>query len=237
MGEDVSLLGQVTEPETYIVDDSMLIPPLSPEEAHAVEVTRGPNIKFLPVPDVPERHLVAGVSLKARDNVSTDDITPASAEFSSMRSNIPLMSQYCYARYAPDFAARAREMGSSVIIGGENYGQGSSREHAAINPMYLGVKCVIAKSIARIHKGNLVNHGVIPMLFADPAAYDSIDQMDMLEFPALLEQIPSRRVTVRNTTKHFEFEAVLDLTDNEIEVVLAGGQLRYLKKQLDAQEN
>lgn len=237
MGEDVSLLGQVTEPETYIVDDSMLIPPLPPEEAHAVEVTRGPNIKFLPVPDVPERHLVAGVSLKARDNVSTDDITPASAEFSSMRSNIPLMSQYCYARYAPDFAARAREMGSSVIIGGENYGQGSSREHAAINPMYLGVKCVIAKSIARIHKGNLVNHGVIPMLFADPAAYDSIDQMDMLEFPALLEQIPSRRVTVRNTTKHFEFEAVLDLTDNEIEVVLAGGQLRYLKKQLDAQEN
>lgn len=237
MGEDVSLLGQVTEPETYIVDDSMLIPPLPPEEAHAVEVTRGPNIKFLPVPDVPERHLVAGVSLKARDNVSTDDITPASAEFSSMRSNIPLMSQYCYARYAPDFAARAREMGSSVIVGGENYGQGSSREHAAINPMYLGVKCVIAKSIARIHKGNLVNHGVIPMLFADPAAYDSIDQMDMLEFPALLEQIPSRRVTVRNTTKHFEFEAVLDLTDNEIEVVLAGGQLRYLKKQLDAQEN
>lgn len=237
MGERVVVLNSITEPDRYIVDDSMLIAPLSPEEAEKVEITRGPNIKFLPVPDVPEQHLKAGVSLKARDNVTTDDITPASAEFSSMRSNIPLMSQYCYTRYDPTFAARAKEMGTSIIIGGENYGQGSSREHAAINPMYLGVKCVIAKSIARIHKGNLVNHGVIPMLFADPAAYDSIDQMDELEIDGLLDQIPTRHITVKNLTKHFEFEAVLDMTDNELEVVLAGGQLRYLKKQLEQQEN
>ena len=236
MGERVVVLNSITEPDHYIVDDSMLIAPLSPEEAEKVEITRGPNIKFLPVPDVPEQHLKAGVSLKARDNVTTDDITPASAEFSSMRSNIPLMSQYCYTRYDPTFAARAKEMGTSIIIGGENYGQGSSREHAAINPMYLGVKCVIAKSIARIHKGNLVNHGVIPMLFADPAAYDSIDQMDELEIDGLLDQIPTRHITVKNLTKHFEFEAVLDMTDNELEVVLAGGQLRYLKKQLEQQE-
>lgn len=237
MGERVVVLNSITEPDHYIVDDSMLIAPLSPEEAEKVEITRGPNIKFLPVPDVPEQHLKAGVSLKARDNVTTDDITPASAEFSSMRSNIPLMSQYCYTRYDPAFAARAKEMGTSIIIGGENYGQGSSREHAAINPMYLGVKCVIAKSIARIHKGNLVNHGVIPMLFADPAAYDSIDQMDELEIDGLLDQIPTRHITVKNLTKHFEFEAILDMTDNELEVVLAGGQLRYLKKQLEQQEN
>lgn len=235
MGDQVSILNSITEPEQYIVDDSLLIPPLPPEKAAEVQVTRGPNIKFLPVPDVPAEHLRAGVSLKARDNVTTDDITPASAEFSSMRSNIPLMSQYCYTRYDPSFAARAKEMGTSVIIGGENYGQGSSREHAAINPMYLGVKCVIAKSIARIHKGNLVNHGVIPMLFKDPAAYDSIDQMDELEIKNLPEQIPTRHILVRNLTKHFEFEALLDLTDNEIEVILAGGQLRYLKKQLEAQ--
>ena len=234
MGEDVARLAHITEPEHYIVDDSMILPPLSSKDAERVEVLRGPNIKFLPVPDVPERHLTAAVSLKTRDNVSTDDITPASAEFSSMRSNIPLMSQYCYARYDPTFSARAREMGISVIIGGENYGQGSSREHAAINPMYLGVKCVIAKSIARIHKGNLVNHGVIPMLFDDPAAYDSIDQMDVLEFVDLMGQLPRRRVTVKNVTKHFEFDAVLDLTDNELEVVMAGGQLRYLKNQLAA---
>ena len=237
MGDRLSVLNHITEPDHYMVDDSMLIPPLPPEEAEKVEITRGPNIKFLPVPDVPEQHLKAGVSLKARDNVSTDDITPASAEFSSMRSNIPLMSQYCYNRYDPTFAARAKEMGSSIIIGGENYGQGSSREHAAINPMYLGVKCVIAKSIARIHKGNLVNHGVIPMLFADPAAYDSIDQMDELEIDNLLDQIPTRRIKIKNLTKHFEFEALLDLTDNELEVILAGGQLRYLKKQLAEMEN
>ena len=237
MGERVSVLNNITEPEHYIVDDSMLIPPLPPEEAEKVEITRGPNIKFLPVPDVPQQHLKAGVSLKTRDNVTTDDITPASAEFSSMRSNIPLMSQYCYTRYDPTFAARAKEMGTSIIIGGENYGQGSSREHAAINPMYLGVKCVIAKSIARIHKGNLVNHGVIPMLFADPAAYDSIDQMDELEIENLLDQIPTRQITVKNLTKYFEFETVLDLTDSELDVILAGGQLRYLKKQLEEQEN
>jgi len=230
MGDGVAELQKVTEPEHYMVDDSMIIPPLPEEEAEKVEITRGPNIKFLPVPDVPEQHLSCGVSLKTLDNVSTDDITPASAEFSSMRSNIPLMSQYCYHRYAPTFAARAKEMGQSIIVGGENYGQGSSREHAAINPMYLGVKCVIAKSIARIHKGNLVNHGIIPMLFADGAAYDSIDEGDVLEVENLLDQIPTRKVTVKNTTKHFEFEVNLDLTNDEVAVVLAGGQLRYLEK-------
>jgi len=233
LGENVKELANIHEPDAYIVDDSMLIPPLPPEEAEKVEITRGPNIKFLPVPDVPEQVLDVPVSLKTLDNVSTDDITPASAEFSSMRSNIPLMSQYCYHRYAPDFAARAKELGKSIIIGGENYGQGSSREHAAINPMFLGVKCVIAKSIARIHKGNLVNHGIIPMLFEDPAAYDSIDQGDELRIENLLDQIPTRRVTVKDVTKHFEFTVKLDLTDNEIEVVLAGGQLRFLKKQLE----
>ena len=232
MGEEVSVLDGIAEPKEYIVDDSMILPPLPPEEAKNVEIVRGPNIKFLPVPDVPQSSLTAAVSLKAGDNVSTDDITPASAEFSSMRSNIPLMSKYCYARYDPGFAERARQMGESVIIGGENYGQGSSREHAAINPMYLGVKCVIAKSIARIHKGNLVNHGVIPMLFENPAVYDSVDLGDVLEFRRLTEQLPERRVTVHNATKHFDFDVLLDLTENELEVVLAGGQLRFLKKRL-----
>ena len=236
MGGDVSILDGIAEPKEYIVDDSMILPPLPTEEAKNVEIVRGPNIKFLPVPDVPQSSLTAAVSLKAGDNVSTDDITPASAEFSSMRSNIPLMSKYCYARYDPGFAERARQMGESVIIGGENYGQGSSREHAAINPMYLGVKCVIAKSIARIHKGNLVNHGVIPMLFENPAVYDSVDLGDVLEFRRLTEQLPERRVTVHNATKHFDFDVLLDLTENELEVVLAGGQLRFLKKRLDEAE-
>lgn len=232
MGEDVKILGDIHEPDAYEVDDSMIIKPLPEEEAKKVEIVRGPNIKPLPIPDVPENNLVAPVSLKGGNNISTDDITPASAEFSSMRSNIPLMSQYCYHRYAPDFAARAKELGKSIIIGGENYGQGSSREHAAINPMYLGVKCVIAKSIARIHKGNLVNHSIIPMIFANPDDYDKIDLFDELSIENLLEQIPTRKVIVKDITKNFSFEVNLDLTDNEVEVVLCGGQLRYLKKQL-----
>ena len=231
-GEDVKILGDIHEPDAYEVDDSMIIKPLPEEEAKKVEIVRGPNIKPLPIPDVPENNLVAPVSLKGGNNISTDDITPASAEFSSMRSNIPLMSQYCYHRYAPDFAARAKELGKSIIIGGENYGQGSSREHAAINPMYLGVKCVIAKSIARIHKGNLVNHGIIPMIFANPDDYEKIDLFDELSIENLLEQIPTRKVVVKDITKNFSFEVNLDLTDNEVEVVLCGGQLRYLKKQL-----
>lgn len=236
MGEDVKELAKIKEPEEYLIDDSMIIKPLPIEEAKKVEIVKGPNIKFLPIPEAPQQHLCVPVSLKTLDNVSTDDITPASAEFSSMRSNIPLMSQYCYHRYAPDFAARAKEMGRSIIVGGENYGQGSSREHAAINPMYLGVKAVIAKSIARIHKGNLVNHGIIPMLFADPSDYDKIDQEDELEFNNLLDQIPTRKVTVTDKTKGFDFEVNLDLSDNEVEVVLSGGQLAYLKKQLAEQE-
>lgn len=232
LGENIGILGTIREPEEYPVDDSQLIHPLSLEEASKVEIIRGPGIAPLPIPDAPEQHLECKVSLKTVDNITTDDITPASAEFSSMRSNIPLMSQYCYCRYDPDFAARAKALGKSIIIGGENYGQGSSREHAAINPMYLGVKAVIAKSMARIHKGNLINHGIIPMLFADPADYDRIDQMDDLEIDDLRDQIAKRRVLIRDKTRGFSFEAVLELSDSELEVILCGGQLRYLKEEL-----
>ena len=232
LGEDVAKLAEIHEPEVYPVDDSMIIKPLPEEEAKKVEVVKGPNIKFLPVPEQPTEHLCVPVSLKTVDNITTDDITPASAEFSSMRSNIPLMSQYCYHRYDPEFAARAKEMGHSIIIGGGNYGQGSSREHAAINPMYLGVRAVIAKSIARIHKGNLINHGIIPMIFEDPADYDKIEQGDELEINGLLEQMQTKEVEVRDNTKGVTFKARLELSDSELEVISCGGQLRYLKKQL-----
>ena len=232
LGEDVAKLAEIHEPEVYPVDDSMIIKPLPEEDAKKVEVVKGPNIKFLPVPEQPTEHLCVPVSLKTVDNITTDDITPASAEFSSMRSNIPLMSQYCYHRYDPEFAARAIEMGQSIIIGGENYGQGSSREHAAINPMYLAVRAVIAKSIARIHKGNLINHGIIPMIFEDPADYDKIEQGDELEINGLLEQMQTKEVEVRDNTKGVTFKARLELSDSELEVISCGGQLRYLKKQL-----
>ena len=232
LGSDLSILTEVKEPDEFPVDDSMIIEPLPEEEAKKVEIVRGPNIQPLPVPDAPEQHLQAQISLKTVDNITTDDITPASAEFSSMRSNIPLMSQYCYHRYDPEFAARAKAMGKSIIIGGENYGQGSSREHAAINPMYLGVKMVIAKSIARIHKGNLINHGIIPMVFADPADYDKLDMLDELEVEGLLDQMKTREVEIKDLTKGISFEAKLELSDNELEVILSGGQLRHLQKQL-----
>ncbi|MBS6955788.1 MAG: aconitate hydratase [Enterocloster asparagiformis] len=233
LGEDIVKLAAIQEPEEYPVDDSMIVKPLPLEEAKEVEIVRGPNIQPLPVPDAPEQHLKVQISLKTVDNITTDDITPASAEFSSMRSNIPLMSQYCYHRYDPSFAERARGMGKSIIIGGENYGQGSSREHAAINPMYLGVKAVIAKSIARIHKGNLLNHGIIPMVFADPADYDRMDMDDTLEIHNLPDQLQTREVEITNVTKDFTFKARLELSDSELEVISCGGQLRYLKRQLE----
>ena len=233
MGDGLPILGTIHEPDEYDINDNMILPPLPIEEARKVSVIKGPNIASLPVPEKPEENLAAPISLLGKDNISTDDITPASAELSSMRSNIPMMSQYCYMRYDPEFAERAKRMGKSIIIGGENYGQGSSREHAAINPMYLGVKCVIAKSIARIHRGNLINHGIVPMYFEDKADYDRLTLADELEIHAFPEQLKSGKVTIRNMTAGFDFTAVLDLSEEELETVLDGGQLRHLKKQLD----
>ena len=229
LGADTALLQTIKEPEAFPIDDSMLIQPLPAEEAAKVEIVRGPNIKPLPIPPVPEDHLKAAVSLKTVDNITTDDITPNTAELTAMRSNIPMMSKYCFMRYDADFAQRAKDMGQSIIIGGENYGQGSSREHAAINPMYLGVRVVIAKSLARIHRGNLINHGVIPMMFDDPAAYDMINQGDELEINNLREQIAEDKVTVRNLANGREFTCHLSLTPEEKDVVLAGGRLRYVR--------
>lgn len=228
MGPDVAQLAAIHEPEQYLVDDSMLLPPLPPEEAARVELVRGPNIQPLPVPEAPEDHLEAPVSLKAGDNVSTDDITPGQCRIFQHAVQHPADEPLLLPSLRPGLC----RTGKSIIAGGENYGQGSSREHAAINPMYLGVKCVLAKSIARIHKGNLVNHGIVPMLFADPADYDRIGQEDVLEIEHFRAQIAARRVTVRDKTRGFAFEAVLDLTDSEVQVVLCGGQLRYLKQQL-----
>lgn len=228
--DDVSVLADVKEPETYPINDNLFLQP--PADGKDVEIVRGPNIKPLPIADPPTDTLEAKVSLKARDNVSTDDITPASAQFSSMRSNMPAMAQYAFCRYDPDFAKRAQADGKSFIIGGENYGQGSSREHAAITPMYLGVKMVIAKSFARIHKGNLINHGVIPAVFADPAAYDHINLDDDLAITDLRDQMKKKSIEILNKTTGKSFAVKLELTDGEVETLLAGGKLRFYKAQL-----
>lgn len=235
--DEISILDNIVEPNHYEVDDSLIIKPLPLEEAKKVEIVKGPNIKYLPVPEAPKDEVLLPVSLKAKDNITTDDITPASAEFSSMRSNIPEMSKYCYLRYDSEFSNRAKELESSIIVGGENYGQGSSREHAAINPMYLGVKIVIAKSIARIHKSNLLNHGIIPMVFENIEDYEKISLLDKLEIKNLREGIANRKVLVNCKEKGYSFYAKLELTDNEIEVALSGGQLNFLKKELEEMEN
>ncbi len=231
--EEMKALGAIVEPDQFPVNDSLIVKPLLKDEAKKVEVVRGPNIMPLPVPTAPTSLLKAKISLKTVDNITTDDITPASAEFSSMRSNIPLMSKYCYHNYDKDFAQRAKDMGQSIIIGGENYGQGSSREHAAINPMYLGVRVVIAKSIARIHKGNLINHGIIPLEFINLPDYDLVEANDELEFANLIEDLKAKKITVKNTTKGTEFPVKLDVSDSEVEVILSGGQLNHIKKLLN----
>ena len=227
MLDDLSPLAAVREPAGYHVDDSMLLAP--PEDGRDVEIRRGPNIKPLPVNTPPAERLCADVSLKAGDNISTDDITPANAQLSSMRSNIPLIAEYAFSRYDPDFVSRAKEMGTSIIIAGENYGQGSSREHAAITPMFLGVKAVVAKSMARIHRNNLINHGVIPMLFENPSEYDGISLGDRLEIDSLPDQIVKRRVLIYNRTKGISFSVRLELSDTEVAIILAGGRLPYIK--------
>ena len=228
--DDVSVLAQVQEPDSYPINDNLFL--LPPEDGSKVEIVRGPNIKPLPVAEPPEETLEAKVSLKARDNVSTDDITPASAQFSSMRSNMPAMAQYAFCRYDPDFSKRAQADGKSFIVGGENYGQGSSREHAAITPMYLGVKMVIAKSFARIHKQNLINHGVTPVVFVDTAAYDGIDLDDTFHIDNLREQMKQKLITVKNITNGTQFQVRLEVSDQEVEILLAGGKLRFYKAKL-----
>ena len=232
--ENVELLSKVREPRVYPVDDSMFITPLM--DTSDISIVRGPNIKPLPINTPPGSFLKAQVSLKAGDNISTDDITPASAELSSMRSNIPLIAEYAYSRFDKDFVKRAKEMGTSIIVGGENYGQGSSREHAAITPMYLGVKIVLAKSIARIHKNNLINHGVIPMFFRDPADYENISLGDEIEISGFAEAIPQREVHLLNKTNGLIISGILDISDDEVEILLSGGQLSHLKKSLEERD-
>lgn len=227
--EDLSPLGEIKEPETYPIDDSLFIWPR--EDAQSVEIISGPNIKPLPVNEKPQGTIHARISLKAGDNISTDDITPANAMFSSMRSNIPAIAEYAYSRYDPEFVARCRANRPSIIIGGENYGQGSSREHAAITPMYLGVKAIVAKSFARIHKDNLINHGVLPLVFADPADYERLNLLDELVIENIEQQIPTKTIKIGMADGE-SFEAKLELSDDEIAILLEGGKLPWVKAAL-----
>ncbi|MBI5025712.1 MAG: aconitate hydratase, partial [Nitrospirae bacterium] len=219
---------RIEMPGKYIADDSMIIPPSRTPENVAVE--RGPNIKPLPLRWALEMSLKTKVLLKGGDNITTDDIMPAGSKILPLRSNIPAISEYVFSLIDPTFAVRAKAEGGGIVLGGFNYGQGSSREHAAIAPMYLGVKAVLAKSFARIHRDNLINFGILPLVISEKA-YNAIEQGGNIEFPDLAKEIKeSSEVTVVNTSKGETYKAILNLTGRQREIILAGGLLNYMRK-------
>ncbi len=230
---DPRTLGDMPEfklPEKFLVNDNMVVEPVPEEDMDSVEVLRGPNIKPFPTSEPMPEDIVAKVSLKVGDNITTDHIMPAGAKILPLRSNIPEISKYCFAVCDESFHDRALEMGKSIILGGSNYGQGSSREHAALAPLYLGVKAVITKSFARIHMANLINAGIVPMTFANEADYDRIDGNDELRIENIAEQIASGEVIkVTNVTKGFDFECSVSFSDRQKEMLYAGGLLNYTK--------
>jgi aconitate hydratase len=215
------------EPE---VDDSMIIkPPETGNGQQETEIARGPNIKPLPELKPLEDSLKKEVLLKVGDDITTDHIMPAGAKILPLRSNIPAISEFVFSQVDAEFPKRAQERGGGIIVGGENYGQGSSREHAAIAPLYLGVRAVIAKSWARIHKKNLVNWGIVPLTFIDAADYEKIEQGEVVELPGLKEELKSSgEITVK--TNKGEFKVKADLGPKSTEVLLEGGLINYTKK-------
>lgn len=227
---DLGLPMEVQMPENFLIDDTAILPPA--EDPDAVTVLRGPNIKPLPVNQLLEETLDGTVLLKVADNITTDHIMPAGAKILPLRSNIPAISEYVFSGIDSQFASRAKEKGGGFIIGGQNYGQGSSREHAALAPMYLGVKAVITKSFARIHRANLVNFGIIPLTFVNEADYDKIQQGDQLEIPHIKTLINSSpEITLINKNNGAEIKLRHDLTNRQKEIITAGGLLNYTKMQ------
>ncbi|HHV98246.1 MAG TPA: aconitate hydratase [Clostridiaceae bacterium] len=213
-------------PERFLINDNMVIPPAP--EGSDVEVVRGPNIKPFPInkklPDT-----VSGKALiKLGDNITTDHIMPSNAKLLPYRSNVPYLAEFCLTPCDPDFPKRAKENGGGFIIGGVNYGQGSSREHAALAPLQLGIKGVIAKSFARIHMANLINSGILPMTFADEADYDRIDAGDELVLENAREQVKNgSELVLKNKTKNIDIKVKMSLSQRQVEIILAGGLLNY----------
>ena len=218
----------VEMPEEFLINDNMVVKPYPAEEEH--EVIYGPNIKPFPLnKELPET-LAAKAVLKVGDNITTDHIMPAGAKILPFRSNIPYLSQFCFGVCDKTFPERALEWGGGFVIGGQNYGQGSSREHAALVPLYLGVKAVVAKSFARIHAANLINSGILPLTFENEADYDRIDQGDELEIPAIRTNVQDGvPMVLVNKTKGIEIPLTTVFTDRQKKMILAGGLLNATK--------
>ena len=220
----------VSLPERFTLDDSAVLAPASPEEAAAVEVVRGPNIKPFPACRPVEDELTAQLTLKVGDNITTDHIMPAGAKILPYRSNIPYLSKFCFGVCDADFPQRAIEAGQSIIVGGANYGQGSSREHAALVPLYLGVRAVVAKSFARIHVANLINAGILPLTFANPDDYDRLNQGDTLSLKGVFAGMEKGSVTLKNETTGEDVALICNLTDRQRAMLRAGGLLAYTRE-------
>ena len=224
----------ISAPTHFLVCDNLILPPLPPEEARKVEVVRGPNIKPIPVGKPPEDTLTAPLLLKVGDNITTDHIMPAGAKILPFRSNVPKLSEFCFTVCDPDFPARAKAAGGGIIVGGDNYGQGSSREHAALVPLYLGVRAVIAKSFARIHLSNLVNFGIVPLVFANPEDYDKLPQGASLTLEGLRQAIAEEsRVMLRVEGEDVCIPLNLNLTARQRHILLAGGLLNYTREETE----
>ena len=228
LGDEV----KIEIPSQFLINDNMVIEPASEDEMDSVEVLRGPNIKPYPETHPLKDTIEASCALKVGDNITTDHIMPAGAKILPLRSNIPAISQHCFTVCDKEFPQRAKALGSSIIVGGANYGQGSSREHAALAPLYLGVKAVLVKSFARIHRSNLINAGILPLTFVNEKDYDSISLGDELVLPDVKKLIEEGRdIVVENKTKGTKILAKCELTDRTKAIILAGGLLDYTKKE------
>lgn len=225
---DESVDLDINIPEKFMLNDNMIISPA--DDGRDVKVVRGPNIKAFPKNCKLADHTecLVPVLIKVGDDVTTDAIMPSNANLLPFRSNIPYLSEFCFMQIDKDFSRNAKKSGGGIIVAGKNYGQGSSREHAALAPLYLGVRAVFSKSFARIHKSNLVNNGIIPLTFKYEADYDDIGKMDEIEIPNLLKQIEKTTVIVENKTKNKQYEMELNLSERQIEIIKSGGLLNLM---------
>lgn len=221
----------VTMPGEFSVNDNMIELPAPESEAASVTVERGPNIKPFPLSEKLPDSLEKECILKVGDNITTDHIMPAGSKILPYRSNIPYLSKYCFAVCDESFPERAKQSGGGIVVGGSNYGQGSSREHAALVPLYLGIRAVITKSFARIHKANLINSGILPLVFADPSDYDRIEQGDLLVLPAVKEELASgAEITLTDKTKGFSCKLICDCSERQREMLMYGGLINMMKE-------
>ncbi len=233
---DPRTLGEMPKfklPKKFIINDNMVEPPATPAEADSVEILRGPNIKPFPKTSPLEGEIECKCSLKVGDNITTDHIMPAGAKILPLRSNIPAISKHCFTVCDENFPERAEALGKSIIVGGANYGQGSSREHAALAPLHLGVKAVLVKSFARIHRANLINAGILPLTFKNESDYDKISEGDDLKIENLIASVKDGLdIVIKNITTGDEIPCECDLTERTKAIILAGGLLSYTKENI-----